>query len=223
MTLDEALDIERMPKAFQEYFKEELAWMGNQYGGGTVLDVGCGTGRFMDSARKPITTILGETYELFDRYIGVDNHFEMIKKARQRAQQYSHVALYFLDAHDLPKYFSKQDDIATSVCLFNTLGCADNPLELLKSISAVTQQHVLITVAAKGALDLRIAYYETLGIPYHVDMDTQSIHSPIWGESKAFLRKDLEEMGEQAGLIFDPCQHTVLADIYHFAAYEVPK
>lgn len=106
-----------------------------------ILDVGVGTGLFL------------EKIEQWAMIIGVDISLNMLRIAKKRVKNYSHIELILADADYLPF----KENIFPIVTTFTLLQNVPNPLETIKELFRVSDKLVAITVLKKkiNALSLK--------------------------------------------------------------------
>lgn len=184
----EALKLSNFPQEYLEYFTNEEKLI-RKFIYGKVLDIGCGNAR-----------LLPVIYDKCDSYTGLDNDEEAIINDNLLKEKFSNARFIKGDAKNLKKLFPK-DKFDVSVCLWNTLHILGDEALMLKNISNVTNNKIIITLVAKNSqsLNARKKYYELFKIPNTIDYSSQVIYSKIWGESKAYSEdffKELEKKTE---------------------------
>lgn len=176
------LDISKYPEIYREYLEKETAFV-KKYAEGAymLLDVGCGTGRMI-----PILSPIVGTY------VGIDNNLEYLEQAEEVAansEYEENTRIILLDAEKLSKEFSEKEfDVA--ICLWNTLACVKNDKKVIHEISKVAKKCIL-SINAKGSLAKRKQYYDSLGLGYTVDEQTETIYSEQWGQTRAYSKEEI--------------------------------
>ncbi|MBS3079176.1 class I SAM-dependent methyltransferase [Candidatus Pacearchaeota archaeon] len=185
----EALQLDKFPQEYLEYFNKEGELVRKSIHG-KVLDIGCGNAR-----------LLPFIHDKCSSYIGLDNDKEAIINNNLLKKKFSNVDFIQGDARDLKKLFSKEK-FDVSVCLWNTLHILGDETLMLKNISEVTNDKIIITLVAKNSQSLkaRAKYYDLFKIPYTIDNNSQIIYSKIWGESRAYSGDYFKILSEKSGI-----------------------
>mgnify|MGYP001565071644 FL=1 len=187
MTQKDDLDIEKYPKKFQVYLKEEIKILKNFVKeNNKVLDVGCGTGR-----------AIPEISPLVSRYVGIDIDEKYLSEAKKTSKAFDNVKIIKLNVENLSKMF-KENEFDKSFCLFNTISCFKDYNKALKEIHKVTKDKFYFSVCAKGSKDLRQEYYDSIGVKVKFDKNETS-YSSAWGEVKAFSKEEIKLVLEKVG------------------------
>lgn len=182
----QAMHFDHFPKEYIAALKLEEELARNFVAGSkNLLDAGCGIGR-----------IVPVIIDLVDSYTGIDKDYSVLNVARANSN-YSNARFLEMDVSRIYSEFGK-DFFDRSICLWSTIGCADDDSEMVRSILSVTKDSVLITAMAKGTLEIRKKYYENLGISFDVDIESETILSRVWGVSRAYSRNDCELLAASA-------------------------
>ena len=180
-----------MPAAYLEWRREEQRILGeNICDGDYVADFCCGDGRLV-----PVIM------ERARRYEGCDYELEAIARARAAAERYGdRVRFTHNDCQAfVPRYEGKTPDIALS--MGNSLAALPYSLfEVIGHMKESAERGVLVSVIQRGNLEIRKEYYESLGMPYSLDVENETFYSPTWGSSRAFSGEEIENALKKAGL-----------------------
>ncbi len=184
-----ALETEKYPEIYQRYLEKEdslvKSLIRREF---SVLDVGCGTGRTIPLVARRIR-----------KYTGIDIDESGLEKSKSVASNYPNSTVSFLDATKLDKKYPK-NSFDLCLCLWNTIGCVNDPVETLKQMGIVTKGECFFTVMAKGTIEKRKEYYEKLKIDYTINTKSETFYSPIWGESRAYSEDELKTLCSKSGL-----------------------
>jgi SAM-dependent methyltransferase len=185
----EALQLDKFPQEYSEYFNKEGELV-RKHAYGKLLDIGCGNARLLPFIHDECSS-----------YTGLDNDKEAIINDNLLKKKFSNVDFIHGDARDLKKLFLKEK-FDVSVCLWNTLHILGDESLMLKNISEVTNDKIIITLVAKNSESLisRMKYYDLFKIPYTIDNNSQIIYSKIWGESKAYSEDFFNELSKKSGI-----------------------
>jgi SAM-dependent methyltransferase len=179
-----------MPAAYLEWRRSEQVILVEYIRTGDyVADYCCGDGRLI-----PVIV------EKASRLEGCDNDVDAIERARTIATAFDErVKLVRCDFMSFsPKNGLRRPDI--SICLGNSLAALPYSLtDALAYMAQHAEREVFASVIRKGTLEIRKNYYDGLGIPYTFDVHTEVFNSPIWGDSRAYSRNELEMACLQVG------------------------
>jgi hypothetical protein len=62
-----------------------------------------------------------------------------------------------------------------------------------------SEREVFASVIRKGTLEIRKKYYDGLDVSYTFDEHSEIFNSPVWGDSRAYSRSELEIACLQVG------------------------
>ena len=138
----------------KDWFKKEIAYLKkNIKPNSKILDIGCGFGRHIEVIA-----------DFSKEVIGIDNNFDMIRKAKDRLSNFKNVKLFVQDAQNLD---FDDDYFDYVICLTNTFGdFPDIKEDVLKEMKRVCKKDgkIIISVYNDKALEIRKKDYEKVGL-----------------------------------------------------------
>jgi len=184
MDIENALDRTHMPAAYKQFFSLEEKLVQKECVG-TILDIGCGTAQISNHISPEHV------------YVGLDTKIYLPRRGNLGE---SNELRYLInaDAAYASTMFGRYS-FDTVLCLGNTLGVLEDPDTVLRQIGLVARRKAIITAMRKGVLDERVKYYEQMGIPYEIG-DDETIHSPVWGRSRAYTLEEERSLERIIGM-----------------------
>jgi len=179
---------------FKDYYeKEKEFFLKIDLAGKTVLDVGCGEGRFTNLLAKKSKEVVGIDIN--------ESELEVAKKANADLKNVTFFHENCLKMHFADSFF----DYVFAPDLIANL--ADKKVSAIKEMVRVAKQNgkIFITAYSENALADRIKSYIAAKVPYHIidekkgfvllDLGADVLNHP----SEQFSKQDLMELCQQAG------------------------
>ena len=151
-----------------------------------VLEVGCGTGKFIKEIANQV-----------DKIIGIDVSKKLIEKARNTLKEVKNIKLIAADIDDvkIPKNFF---DFVISMW---TLPNIDNPISFIKKMKVALKPggSIFVDTYSEKATPIRIKMYKKGGLTV-LGHDKKDIFIKEGLTEKIYTEKDLKKLFETAGI-----------------------
>jgi len=178
---------EDYPKEYKEYLDKEIKWVKNKITfTEKLLDAGCGDGRLYPELR-----------EVCKEYVGIDLDRKAIDKAKKFESK--DAKFFVMDITKLSENFPS-NYFDTIVCLWNTLGNIEYDKKAIVEFFKIVKNNCIISTVEKGNFKLRLAHYRKLNIKnLKIDRKAEIIRTKEWGVARAYSKKKLKKLCEEAG------------------------
>ncbi len=175
---------------YKNYIKEETNLLKKKLiGTNRVLEAGVGIGR-----------LIPEIAPIVKEFVGIDNSGFMIKKSKETGSRFSNVSIIKGNLEDVsskfpPKYFD------FSLLLWNTLGNVKDEVLVLKEVSKVTKESIIITVHQKGKVEERKKWYKAVGIKIlKIDEKNETFYFEGEVKSKSYSLEEIRKLAKRSNL-----------------------
>lgn len=198
--------LEAPTPAYQELFDAEKQYLKENIShDATVLDIGCGEGRNMQS-------ILENTPNVY----GIDMDQKAVEDAKKRFEGVDTVQVVCASATELPF----KDEIFDTVTFLMILpNLENNKLPAIKESARVLKKDgkLILSTFAETAFDERMKVYKQVGVPIKkIEGTTFYFEGDITSEQSSL--DELAQLGTQAGL--EMMDHIKVGDIAYICTFK---
>jgi ubiquinone/menaquinone biosynthesis C-methylase UbiE len=197
--------LETPTPAYQELFDAEKQYLKENIShDATVLDIGCGEGRNMQS-------ILENTPNIY----GIDMDLKAVEDAKKKFEQVDTVQVVCASATKLP-FKDEVFDTVTFLMILPNL--EDNKLPAIKESARVLKKDgkLILSTFTETAFDERMKVYKQVGVPIErIEGTTFYFEGNITSEQSSL--EELAQLGTQAGL--EMIDHIKVGDIAYICTF----